>query len=74
VFVRVVRTPEGRIEVDETGRKNGRGAYLHQRSECWAEALKRDRMGRALRTMVTKEDADALRAYSERFEPARIAG
>ena len=34
-FVRVVRTPEGTVEVDESGRRNGRGAYLCAQATCW---------------------------------------
>jgi len=71
-FVRVVRTAEGRVQVDATGRQNGRGAYLCERLDCWQEALKRDRLARALRTTISPEDAEALRRYAERFEPAAV--
>ena len=69
-FVRVVRTPEGTLEVDPGGKRNGRGAYLCARMECWHEALKRDRLARALRTTVSTADAEALRRYAERFRAA----
>ena len=71
-FVRVVRTPEGTVEVDESGRRNGRGVYLCAKASCWQEALKRDRLARALRTTVSTEDAEALRRYAERFETAAV--
>jgi len=71
-LVRVVRTPEGAVEVDPTGKANGRGAYLCARRECWEEALKKDRLSRALRTNVSAQDAEALRSYAERFEPAAV--
>jgi hypothetical protein len=71
-FVRLVRTPEGTVEVDESGRRNGRGAYLCAKASCWHEALKRDRLARALRTTVSTEDAEALRRYAERFETAAV--
>ena len=71
-FVRVVRTPEGTVEVDESARRNGRGAYLCAQATCWQEALKRDRLGRALRTTISTEDAAALRHYAERFETAAV--
>ncbi|HAX26093.1 MAG TPA: DUF448 domain-containing protein, partial [Chloroflexi bacterium] len=33
-YVRLVRTPEGTVEVDPTGKRNGRGAYLCRRRSC----------------------------------------
>src|SRR6478735_7944116 len=36
---RIVRTPEGAVEPDPTGRRNGRGAYLCGRAACWERAL-----------------------------------
>ena len=39
-LIRVVRTPEGLIEVDLTGKKNGRGAYLKKSEEVFEKAKK----------------------------------
>ena len=72
-FVRVVRTPEGPIEVDPSGKRAGRGAYLCARRSCWEEALKKDRLARALRTTVSPGDRDALRRYAEQFEHAAVS-
>ena len=69
-FTRVVRTPDGAVEVDPTGKHNGRGAYLCDRHECWEEAVKKDRLSRALRTAVSPEAREALLRYAERFSPA----
>lgn len=71
-FVRVVRTAEGTVEVDPSGRHNGRGAYLCAQAACWHEALKRERLARALRTTVSTADAEAIRRYAERFETAAV--
>jgi len=71
-LTRVVRTPEGRVEVDLQGRSAGRGAYLCANPACWAEALKHDRLGRALRTTISNEDEEALRRYAEQLAP--VAG
>lgn len=60
-FVRVVRTPEGRVELDPTGKRNGRGAYVHDVRSCWDEALKRDRLGRALKVVVPPDDLERLK-------------
>ncbi len=62
-LVRVVRTPAGRIEVDPTGRKAGRGAYLCQRRSCWENATKRNRLEYALKTKVSLEDRATLEEF-----------
>src|SRR5581483_587385 len=72
-LVRVVRTPEGRVELDPTGKRNGRGAYVHEARACWDEALKRDRLGRALKVSVPAEDMEALRAHAETLPAAPTA-
>jgi predicted RNA-binding protein YlxR (DUF448 family) len=66
-LVRLVRTPEGTVEIDETGKKAGRGAYLCPRLECWQEALKKERLAKALRTRLWETDTKALEAYADRF-------
>ena len=73
-FVRIVRTPQNnRVEVDETGRKAGRGAYLCAQTSCWQDALKKDKVSRALRTTVSPEDRAALRRHAERYEIEPVA-
>ncbi|WP_084460429.1 RNase P modulator RnpM [Aminiphilus circumscriptus] len=54
-MVRVVRCPDGRIEIDTTGRTPGRGAYLCFRKECVLAAKKRDTLSRALKSKVPVE-------------------
>ena len=55
-FVRVARTAEGAVEIDLTGKKPGRGAYICPRPECWQEALKKGRIEAALRTKLSADD------------------
>lgn len=62
-FVRIVRTPEGRVVVDETGRANGRGAYLCRDQKCWVKALKGSTISNALKITPVREDVEALRAF-----------
>lgn len=64
-FVRIVRTPQGSVEVDPSGKASGRGAYLCRRRQCWQEALKRDSLARALRVKLWDADRDRLKAYAE---------
>jgi len=63
-LIRLVRTPEGRVEVDLTGKKGGRGAYLCHDRRCWERALKKGRLDIALRTRLTPAELDALREFA----------
>ncbi|TAK74816.1 MAG: YlxR family protein [Dehalococcoidia bacterium] len=69
-FVRVVRTAEGRVQVDERGKAPGRGAYLHPSAACWQRGIAGALQG-ALRVTLTEADREALRAYAERFTAGR---
>jgi uncharacterized protein len=64
-LIRIVRTPEGRVEVDPTGKKNGRGAYLTADRAIWERALAGNILGRALKVEINPEDIATLRAYAE---------
>jgi len=64
-LIRIVRTPDQRIEIDETGRANGRGAYLHPVRACWVKALKGGTMKNALKIIPAPEDVERLRAFGE---------
>lgn len=69
-LVRIVRTPEGRVELDRTGKKNGRGAYVHESRECWDAALKKDKLGHALKVSVPPDDLEQLKAHAETLAAA----
>jgi hypothetical protein len=64
-LVRIVRTPQGGVEVDPTGKATGRGAYLCRRRQCWQEALKKEGLARALRVKLWDADRDKLKAFAE---------
>ncbi len=59
-LVRIVRTPEGTVKVDRSGRANGRGTYLCDNPECLAKARKRHSLFRALGTEIPPEVYDQL--------------
>ncbi len=61
-LVRLVRSETG-IEIDPTGKKSGRGAYLHPYQECWRMVLRGNRLEQALRTRIDEENRQALIAY-----------
>ncbi len=63
-MVRVVRTPEGRVEVDLTGKRNGRGAYLHKARSCWDVAITGGRLAHALKVVLLDPDRQALEAFA----------
>lgn len=63
-LVRVVRTPEGETVVDESGKRNGRGAYLCRQQSCWERAIKHQSLNRALRVTLSPADAAALLNYA----------
>ena len=61
-LIRVVRTPEGTIEIDPRGKRSGRGAYLCPDPQCFEAALEPKRLGQALKCQVSAEEVTALRA------------
>ncbi|OGO51618.1 MAG: hypothetical protein A2148_10265 [Chloroflexi bacterium RBG_16_68_14] len=73
-FVRIVHTPEGTVEIDPTGRRNGRGAYLCARRQCWQEALKKGRLAHALRTTISSSQREDLLRHADQFELAAVTG
>ncbi|WP_251197993.1 RNase P modulator RnpM [Anaerotardibacter muris] len=58
-FIRIVRTPEGLVEYDPTGKANGRGAYVCSLA-CLEKALQTRKFDRALRVSVDKEKYEQL--------------
>lgn len=68
-LVRLIRTPEGRVEVDETGKRRGRGAYLCHDPACWQMALKRRSLERALRLeSLQPDDRATLEQFAQHLE------
>lgn len=54
-LIRIVRTPEGVVEIDESGKKNGRGAYLKRSVEAVELAKKKKALSRALECEIPEE-------------------
>jgi len=59
-LIRVLRTPEGEITLDSTGKKNGRGAYLCKSAACLKKARKSKRIDMALDCKIPEEVYDRL--------------
>jgi hypothetical protein len=58
--VRVVRSPEGDVSLDTTGRAAGRGAYLCADGSCWSAAIKKSALERALGVPLPPDLRDRL--------------
>jgi len=77
-LVRIVRTPEGHIQVDATGKARGRGVYLCRRRACWEKALTAARpLAMALKTSVPAAAQAVLWEYARQLpdeddEPRRV--
>lgn len=59
-LVRIVRSPEGEISMDLTGKKSGRGAYICKDIKCLNAARKAKRLERAFECNVPEEVYDRL--------------
>ena len=60
-MIRIVRTAEG-VQVDPTSKMAGRGAYLHDRRECWERGLKGP-LANALKATLTTDERAKLEEF-----------
>ena len=68
-LLRVVRTPDGHVQLDASGKKAGRGAYLCAKLSCWEIALKRKRLESEFEVTISAEDREALDAFIATLPP-----
>ena len=59
-LLRVVRSPEGDVSLDFTGKKSGRGAYICKKAACLAKARKSKRLAHALECEIPDGVFDAM--------------
>lgn len=59
-LIRVVKSPEGEISIDLTGKKNGRGAYICNSTECLKKAKKRKSIERAFSMKIDDSVYDEM--------------
>ena len=64
-MIRIVRTPEGNVEIDKTGKKSGRGVYICQNPDCLEKAYQEHRLERSLKTKVSPDIYEELRTDLE---------
>jgi predicted RNA-binding protein YlxR (DUF448 family) len=72
-LIRIVRTPEGAVEIDPTGKRNGRGAYLCHNPACWERALRGGGSGPLARALNTTIDDDAVAALRRHAATLAVA-
>lgn len=60
-LIRIVRTPEGQVVLDATGKKAGRGTYICPNGECMEKALKGEALAKTLEVEIQPATKDALR-------------
>ena len=59
-LIRVVRTPDGAVQMDFTGKLSGRGVYVCRSLSCFKKARKADRFARSLDIAVSEDVLNAL--------------
>ena len=64
-LIRVVRSPEGEVSLDFSGKKNGRGAYLCPNPDCLKKAIRAKSLDRSLEVTIPQEVYDRLEKEME---------
>lgn len=67
-MIRVVRSPEGEVSLDLTGKKSGRGAYICKSCECFEKARKARRFEKAFSCRISYEVYDNMKGELEENE------
>lgn len=67
-MIRILRTSEGEIVLDATGRKNGRGAYVCCSMDCFEKAVRNKGIERSLKQKVPEETYEDLKKEIEAIE------
>lgn len=66
-LVRIVRTPEGAVALDSSGKRSGRGAYVCPQLECWQKALGTGSLARVLKVEISAEDLAELQRVAAAY-------
>lgn len=67
-LIRVVKSNDGKVTLDLTGKMNGRGAYICNDTECFAKARKAKRIQRALSCEISEDVFDSMEALISKNE------
>ena len=67
-MIRILKTTEDRIEIDTTGKKNGRGAYICLSRDCFEKAVKTKGIERSLKMSIPREVYENLEKEIQEIE------
>ncbi len=59
-LVRVVKTPDGKVQLDRSGKLNGRGAYICRDPECYKKAVKAKRLERSFSMPIPESVSEQI--------------
>lgn len=62
-LLRIVRNKEGIISIDETGKMNGRGAYICKNIECIQKSIKNRSLNKSLKSNISTEIYQEIEKY-----------
>ena len=62
-LTRIVRTPQGTVHADSTGKSSGRGAYLCRSMDCWDRGVRKGTLERNLKVTIAPRDREVLLDY-----------
>ena len=71
-LIRIVRTPEGSVVTDPSGKRSGRGAYICRDAECLRRAIRQKQLERQLEITMTDELSNELTAEMDRLNAGKI--
>jgi predicted RNA-binding protein YlxR (DUF448 family) len=66
-LIRLVHTSTGEVEIDITGKKEGRGTYLCKDRACWETAIKGQQLQHALKVKIQPENLERLGEDGEKL-------
>ena len=67
-MVRVVKTPEGEIKLDTTGKLNGRGAYVCPKAECLKKVQKQNALSHTFSMKIEPEIYEGLESELKKLD------
>jgi len=67
-MIRIVKTADHEIRLDETGKMNGRGAYICKTAECLEKAVRSKGLERSLKTQIPPDILEALKEEMNAIE------
>ena len=67
-LIRVVKSPEGEVSLDSTGKKNGRGAYICHSASCLEKAVKTKKLERSFSMAIPNEVFESLKKEMEKLD------